>query len=256
MLKRTVKKALDSIGIEIRRKTDRLSLDIPPELARVWERCRPFTMTSLERMAALYDAVRYLEANHIEGDFVECGVWRGGSSMNMALTLLDCGARERHLYLFDTFAGMSEPTANDVDIHGRVAQGKFDKLANGPVNGWCFASLEEVTSNLTGTGYPPDHLHFVQGKVEDTIPARAPDRIALLRLDTDWYESTRHELVHLFPRLVPGGILILDDYGHWQGARQAADEYFAEHSIKPLLTRIDYTGRMMLNVKAPNGSLG
>lgn len=247
MFKQAVRRALDSIGIEVRRKKDRLALDVPPELARIYERAKPFTMTSLERMAALYDAVRYLEANKIAGDFVECGVWRGGSSMNMALTLLECGNRERRLYLFDTFAGMSEPTDADVDVHGRVAQQKFEKLQNGQSNAWCFASLEDVQQNMGSTGYPTERLHFVKGKVEDTIPASAPERIALLRLDTDWYESTRHELEHLFPRLVPGGVLILDDYGHWQGARKAADEYFEARGMKPLLFRIDYTGRMMLN---------
>lgn len=246
MIKSAIARALDALGIEIRRKTDRLSLDVSEELGRIWERCKPYTMTSLERMAALYDAVRYLEANRIAGDFVECGVWRGGSSMNMALTLLASGGATRDLYLFDTFAGMSEPTANDVDVHGRVAQRKFDAMATGEVNEWCYSSLEEVTANLRSTGYPEHRLRFVRGKVETTIPAQAPERIALLRLDTDWYESTYHELAHLFPRLVPGGVLILDDYGHWQGARRATDQYFREQGMEPLLFRIDYTGRMMV----------
>lgn len=246
MLKDVLRKALDTAGIEVRRKQDRRSLDLPQEFVEIYELAKPFTMTSIERMAALYDAVRYLEANDIAGDFVECGVWRGGSSMNMALTLRACGNETRHLYLFDTYAGMSEPTVDDIDVHGRVAQTKFEKLNNNGVNEWCFASLEDVQRNLHSTRYAPERLHFVQGKVEDTLPASAPERIALLRLDTDWYESTRHELVHLYPRLVPGGVLIIDDYGHWQGARRAVDEYFAEHGLKPLLFRIDYTGRMML----------
>ena len=84
--------------------------------------------------------------------------------------------------------------------------------------------------------------------MEETIPGRAPERIALLRLDTDWYESTRHELEHLWERLEPGGVLIIDDYGHWAGAREAVDEFFAKRSDAPLLTRVDYTGR--IGVKA------
>jgi hypothetical protein len=86
------------------------------------------------------------------------------------------------------------------------------------------------------------------GKVEDTIPADIPEKIALLRLDTDWYESTKHELIHLFPRLQKGGVLIIDDYGFWKGARKAVDEYFAENNIQILLNRIDDTGRMAIKL--------
>ena len=94
------------------------------------------------------------------------------------------------------------------------------------------------------TGFPADRAVFVPGKVEETIPASAPERIALLRLDTDWYESTYHELVHLYPRLEAGGVLILDDYGHFEGARRAVDRYFDENGARPLLTRVDYTARV------------
>ena len=89
-----------------------------------------------------------------------------------------------------------------------------------------------------------DHVHFVPGPVEQTLPDHAPDPIAILRLDTDWYASTRHELEHLFPRVAPGGVLIVDDYGHWEGARRAVDEYFARSDDRILLQRIDYTGRI------------
>jgi hypothetical protein len=94
------------------------------------------------------------------------------------------------------------------------------------------------------SGYDAARLRFVKGKVEDTVPAQAPARIAILRLDTDWYESTRHELEHLDPRLSPGGVLIIDDYGHWAGCRQAVDEYFASRKLHALLNRVDYTGRI------------
>ena len=99
---------------------------------------------------------------------------------------------------------------------------------------------------LYGTGYPSERIHFVPGKVEDTIPASAPESIALLRLDTDWYESTKHELVHLFPRLATSGVLIIDDYGHWRGSRLACDEYFEQNRVPILLNRIDFTGRIAL----------
>jgi hypothetical protein len=105
-----------------------------------------------------------------------------------------------------------------------------------------------VQRAVRSTGYDPGKIHLIKGKVEDTVPGAAPTKIALLRLDTDWYESTRHELEHLFPRLSPGGVIIIDDYGHWQGARRATDEFLAQHNIPLLLNRIDYTARIGVKV--------
>jgi O-methyltransferase len=204
--------------------------------------CKPYTMTSPERLYALYEATRYVLDAGIAGDFVECGVWRGGSSLMMALELHARGAAEegRNLYLFDTFAGMSEPDAND----GVAAQRKWRQRQRTHHNEWCFASEDEVRRNVATSGIAEDRIRTVVGKVEETIPAEAPDSIAILRLDTDWYESTRHELEHLYPRLSPGGVLIIDDYGHWEGARKAVDEYFEGQPV--LLQRIDYTARMLI----------
>jgi hypothetical protein len=213
------------------------------ELSR---RCHPFTLSTLERQFALYAAASYVASSGVDGEFVECGVWRGGSSMLMAHTLLATGqVPSRRLYLYDTFTGMSAPTAYDRDIDGVSAQ---DLLQEGAPEMLCDVPLDEVVRNLRSTGYPERLLTFVKGKVEDTIPGTIPDRIALLRLDTDFYESTYHELVHLFPRLARGGVLVLDDYGHWQGARQAIDQYLAETGSALLLCRIDYTGRIAVKL--------
>lgn len=202
-----------------------------------------FTMTSPERVLATCEATRHVVRHEIPGAIVECGVWRGGSSMAMARTLLDEGSDDRHLYLFDTYEGMSEPTAHDVSLFGDVAE---VELATQPPDSliWARAALEEVRANVTSTTYPADRLHFVQGRVEDTIPEHAPEQIALLRLDTDWYESTRHELAELGDRMSPGGILIIDDYGHWNGARRAVDEWVASRATPVFLARTDYTGRI------------
>lgn len=204
--------------------------------------CQPFTMTSPERLAALVDAVRYVEARGIEGDIVECGVWKGGSCMAIARTLQSLGVTNRTIYLYDTFEGMSEPTEDDREAATGADAASLLGGADKSEVVWAYSPIEEVKQNIERTGYPPERLQFVKGKVEDTIPARVPDRIALLRLDTDWYESTRHELQHLYPRLAQGGVLIIDDYGHWAGARKAVDEYFVTDPI--LLNRIDYTGRI------------
>src|SRR5262249_33011232 len=197
----------------------------------------PYTMTGTERLHALIRAVKYVVAGGIAGDIIECGVWKGGSVMAIALTLLQLSSDDRHLYLFDTFSGMTEPGPRDVDYRGRSATEILEEVR-------CVVCEREVVAAGQGTGYPASHIHVVSGPVEETIPARAPDLISLLRLDTDWYGSTRHELEHLFPRLAPGGVIIVDDYGHWRGARQAVDEYIEQNAVTMFLHRIDYTGRI------------
>jgi hypothetical protein len=203
-------------------------------------------MTSVTRMYALYNAIRYIVQNRIPGDIVECGVWRGGSSMMAALTLLGMGDTGRKIYMYDTFAGMSAPEEADVDYYNQNAKAEWEKHEKQDVNLWCYSPLDAVERNLKSTGYPADRLVFVRGKVEDTIPETMPSQIALLRLDTDWYASTRHELVHLYPVLSEQGVLIVDDYGHWQGARRAVEEYFSDHPPRPLLHKIDYSGRVAI----------
>jgi O-methyltransferase len=221
----------------------RLPPDLDPVVAATCRAVEPFTMTSPERVAALVEAVRYVCRHGIAGDVVECGVWRGGSMMAVARTLLELGQRRR-LHLFDTFAGMPPPGEEDRDLAGTTAADLM--AAEDPATGsvWARSPLDEVRANVLGTGYPADDVRFVVGRVEETIPHEAPATIAILRLDTDWYESTRHELEHLFPRLVAGGVLIIDDYGHWQGARRAVDEYLETSGARILLNRIDVTGRI------------
>ncbi len=221
--------------------------DFSAEQVALYERLRPFTMTSIERVSSLVTSIEYLCANRIEGPIVECGVWRGGSMMAVALTLQRLGDTSRDLYLLDTFEGMSAPTEKDKDVDGRSAAellAEQDKSVAESV--WCAASLDDVRTNLASTGYPASKMHFIKGRVEQTIPGDLPGAIALLRLDTDWYESTLHELNHLYPRLAGNGILIIDDYGHWEGAKRAVHEYFEAQPHKPLLQRIDYTGRLII----------
>jgi hypothetical protein len=224
---------------------------LPPDFdagaAEIIRAVRPYTMTSPERLFSLIEAVRYVAAARIPGSFVECGVWRGGSMMAAALALRECSETSRELYLFDTFEGMSAPTEHDVAIDGKSAAALLQApRSTDPDSPWCYATLPDVQAALARTGYPDARVHFVQGRVEDTLPARAPKAIALLRLDTDWYESTRHELEHLYPALSPGGVLVIDDYGHWAGCRKAVDEYFGSRGIKLLLNRVDYTGRIAI----------
>jgi hypothetical protein len=213
----------------------------------LYEVVKPYTLTPPERVWALRKAVQYIVARGIEGDIVECGVWRGGSMMAAAQTLLDLGDTDRRLHLFDTYTGMTTPTGDDVMYDGSTANDLMPNAERGS-RLLADAALEDVKANLALIPYPPERIHFVEGPVEETIPAAAPEAIALLRLDTDWYESTKHELEHLFPRLSVGGVLIIDDYGHWLGARRAVDEYLVQNDVNLLLTRVDYTARMALKL--------
>jgi len=246
MLARLIRAVLARRGWEPPRRSPAVQHpDLEPEFIALYERCASATMTSIERMYALYQAVRHVHAAAIPGDVVECGVWRGGSSMLAALTLDSLGDRERSIWLYDTFQGMPPPADVDRSFTGQDAAALLERTDTAGEHTRAAAAIDEVRANLASTGYPSNRLHFVEGMVEDTIPALAPEQISILRLDTDWYESTRHELRHLWPRLSPGGVLIIDDYGHWHGARQAVDEFLA--TVEPvLLQRIDYTGRLAL----------
>jgi O-methyltransferase len=242
-----VRRFFRNIGYDLveRRSIPELPVDFSQEVVEIIQLVRPYTMTSVERIAALIQAVKYVGKARIPGSVVECGVWRGGSMMAVAHTLKRSGQGDRDLYLFDTFEGMTEPTDHDVSFKGQSASTHFENARTSKgASEWCRASIEDVRSNLLGTEYEPARLKFIKGKVEETIPGEAPAEISILRLDTDWYESTRHELIHLFPRLSVGGVLIIDDYGHWQGARKAVDEYFEPTSTPMLIQRIDYSGRI------------
>ncbi|GAA4337954.1 TylF/MycF/NovP-related O-methyltransferase [Flaviaesturariibacter amylovorans] len=222
-----------------------------PEFWEIYRLCKPYTMTSVERMYSLFRSVSYVLEARIPGDFVEAGVWRGGSSMVIASMLRKRGITDRKIFLYDTFEGMSEPTEADVDFAGARADVLLkENESNKEESVWCLADLADVQQNMRRTALPESQVVYVKGKVEDTIPGTIPaGAIALLRLDTDWYESTRHELEHLYPRLSANGVLIIDDYGHWGGCRKAVDEYFAGKAPL-LLHRVDYTGRAGIKTEA------
>jgi O-methyltransferase len=219
----------------------RFPRDMDAEAVRIMATALPFTMTTKQRLFAVVEAVRYVTAAHVPGAIVECGVWKGGSMLAAALTLDSLGVCDRDLYLYDTFEGPTAPGSHDVATTGEDA-GSFASHERG-ASYHDPNSLEGVRATLRTSNYDPDRMRFVQGPVESTIPGTVPDRIAVLRLDTDWYESTAHEMEHLYPLISPGGVLIVDDYGYWEGARRAIDEYLAKHDVTLFLQRIDHTGR-------------
>ena len=203
------------------------------------------TMTGRRRMVALAMAVRYLVKNRIPGDFVECGVWRGGASIVAQKLFTYHGDLDRRFFMYDTFAGMTEPADVDREASTDTLAIDLKPKPDSSGVGWCECSIEDVKKNIVDQGADLSSFVFVKGDICETLLETVPERCALLRLDTDWYESTKLEMEILYPKLVLGGVLHVDDYGHWQGARKAVDEYFSkpERSEIPLFSVVDESCR-------------
>jgi O-methyltransferase len=209
------------------------------------------SMTSIDNLSATALASQYVIKKNIPGDFMECGVWRGGHSILAALYFLN----KRKIFMLDTFTGMTMPASNDKrSLDGTPALVTYEsknELEDGV--DWCYASIENVKKNFQILGINAEEhessLVFLKGKAEEVLKDREtnlPERISVLRLDTDWYESTKVELEVLWDKISIGGIIIIDDYGYWQGCREAVDEYFSDKKI--LLLPIDCNARLMVKV--------
>ena len=222
-------------------------VDMETAFNEIWAVVRPYTLTSKESGYALFKAVEYVTTQQIPGALVECGVYRGGSSMLMALAALHFGDHSRPLHLFDTFAGMTRPGVFDHSvITGDPLLAKWESgKRSDNLNEWVFASLAEVKQNFKLTNYPSHLLYTHVGDVASTLPNANVSSVAILRLDTDLYESTKVELEQLYPKVSERGFVIIDDYGHYAGARRATDEYLETRTPRPFLQRVNYTVRMM-----------
>lgn len=232
MIKQIIQASLKKLGFKIVRYPDKIkdpihNWDVESRFIEVWDQWKHLTGEPWQAYYTIWEAARYIVTNELRGSFVECGVQNGVGSIFMGEALAYFGSTDRNIYCYDTFTGMSEPSQQDFGIDGIPAK---DILSNWPerngIKDFCYGPYDEVVSNIERQRYPFDKYIFIRGKVEDTIPQQIPKKIALLKLDTDWYESTKHELEHLYPLLVSKGIIILDDYGCWHGARKAADDYF------------------------------
>jgi hypothetical protein len=187
------------------------------------------------------DAVNYILQNNIEGCIIECGVDSGHFEHIWINELMKNNA-VRDIYLFDTFGGLVEPTEYDYTCKdAKIYQMNKDEvyntwknqIINEKVNGWCYTPLDTVKTRLNSTGYPQNNLHYVVGDVMETLKDKTtiPEKIAILRLDTDWYESSKYELEQMYDNVVTGGIIIFDDYYHWDGQRRATDDFFKSKNI-------------------------
>lgn len=252
MLKEIAKKMLHAAGYEIRRtggnSTMPVELNAKEREIVEYVMSTGLTMVSFERLYTTVMACKHILDRNIDGDFVECGVWRGGNAI-AAAEIFKLYQSDKSVWLFDTFKGMTAPTDADVRaLDGEAAQLQYIADQKDTHNAWCFASIQDVRQNFEKRGLTTN-VHFIEGDVCQTLDTSPlPDKIAVLRLDTDWYESTKKELETLYPRLSVGGCLIIDDYGHWSGAKKATDEYFEKNNNRPFLQYTDYTGRVAVKI--------
>ena len=215
----------------------------------------PHTALSVQRLYSIYLAVRYIVDAQIPGDIVECGVFKGGSAVMLAGSLAHFGDTSRNLYLFDTFEGWPTPTHEDTDILGQDHRELYEADAvqashDAPPSVYRLGDFFEKAQSaiLDNSNYPRDRIVFVKGLVEKTLPHPDITTLSILRLDTDYYESTAWELRTLWPALVGGGVLLVDDYGQFHGARKAVDEFLRDNRIPAFLHRDDVTGRSMIKI--------
>jgi hypothetical protein len=229
-----VKDILRACGVEISRYYPRgkepLPLSVSNDFKVLYKKYCPYSMIKWSGLYTAFNVADHISKQKIKGDIVECGVWEGGCSAIIAEQLVNLKDTDRDFYLYDTYEGMTEPTEKDYSFAANMnAQDLYKTFQKDGKPDWCLGTIERVQEVMKQTGYPQDRIYTIKGKVEETIPDTIPKKIALLRLDTDWYESTKHELEHLFPRLVKGGVLIVDDYAAWAGSKEAVDEYFAKN---------------------------
>jgi hypothetical protein len=205
----------------------------------VFDRVKEFTFLDDVGIAANIAAIRHVVSRGVDGDVIEVGVWRGGSVLSMILTLIECGDLSRRVRLYDTFDGMTPSSDVDIDFRGEKAS---DLISRDPF--WmCRASLDDVKNTVLDSGYPNNLIDFHVGDIRRT--GFSPEKISILRLDTDWYDSTKHELSLFYERVSSGGVVIIDDYGHWMGCRKAVDEFISIHPEVELV-EIDYARRYFI----------
>jgi hypothetical protein len=206
-------------------------------------KCLQYSMTNFERMWSLIQSFHHVRQESLVGDFVECGVWKGGNII-LLKKLIEKFNMKKNIYGFDTFEGMVEPSFYDVNYNNKPAKKMFDEHKKNEI-GFAMCSLDDVKRNIK-KNTKTDNIFLIKGKVEDTLKnkRKLPKKISILRLDTDFYESTKIELEILFPRLVKGGVLIVDDYGFWKGAKKAVDEYFCDY--RQFMHYVDHSCRLLI----------
>lgn len=258
MIKRKLKQVALQLGYEIQKtgRPQRLGYDLESEAEDLIRRVQPYTMLSKERLVTLFQQVVHCEQNSVPGDYVECGVWKGGAVALMALANMKAGKSRRNIHLFDAFTEICEP---DKDLDGERAVWEAKEWSKSGGTGGKLSPLKGIYDHFGGpgslegnrelltkqVGYDPNFLHFHKGWFQETLPRDSSQitQIAILRLDGDWYASTRVCLEFLYNKVVRGGFIIIDDYGAYDGCRKAVDEFRKTNGISDYLHHIDQAGR-------------
>ena len=256
MFKQSIKKILMFFSYEIKKiqKFNVLIFNSNNNFEQYYNICNKESLNvSKERFLSLYQSVNYIYKNNIPGDLVECGVFKGGSAMMMAYSMQEFNKdhnEEKKLWLYDTFEGMANPSVHDENILNQKAtyELKKNKKKENQNDIWAYSPMSYVDKNIKKTGINQKNIVFIKGLVENTLLNIKPKKISLLRLDTDFYESTKKELEELYPLLEVGGVIIIDDYGHWKGCKKAVDEYFIDKK-NIFFQQIDYSGLIGVKTK-------
>ena len=238
---------INKIGLNIDFMDDPYPTEIEPKNKKLIEFVKPNSMSSNIRLHELINSIDYILRNNIKGDFVECGIWRGANLVVMQKLLERNEIDNIKVFGYDTFDGMSEPSKYDYDLIGNKAEDLMNKTPKKEGRGiWAYSTFQRVKNIIDNSVDSPENIKLIKGKVEETLIQKKnlPKKISLLRLDTDFYESTKVEMEVLYPLLVKGGVLIIDDYGHFKGARKAVDDYFQNQQI--WLKYVDITCRLYI----------
>lgn len=252
MLKKIIKKILSIFNYRIiskndwSKKVENLIVEATKKNLEEFETINEISLSSSPNKWSLIQSLKHIQENNIEGDIVETGVFKG-ANLVLINNFLNRSNIEKKIYAYDTYAGQPEPSNLDYDLKGKSMIDKFSDFKKKNITP-VFCSLEDVKKNIKK--YSPfdyDKIIFIKGKVEETLNSEKniPQQISLLRLDTDFYESIKKSLDILYPRLSKGGVLIIDDYGHFKGAQTAVDNYFKDKK-NIWMHRVDYTCRLII----------
>jgi hypothetical protein len=263
MLKKLIKSTIEKSGYVINKKVqiksndpkgsfDFVGYDYGSESIFVIEKTKEYSMMPYVNIQTLYEQAIYCEKNNIQGSFVECGVWKGGAVGAMAMANLKHGVSRRDLHLFDSFDDICSPNAeidgtkavDDVFNYSNINKESFLSGQLTPIEGFYdflggHGTVDDCSNLLFNhIKYPREHVHFHKGWFQDTLPKDADkiDKIAILRLDGDWYDSIKICLDYLYDKVAENGIVIIDDYGYYQGCTKAVDDFFKERNIITFLS--------------------
>jgi O-methyltransferase len=260
-IKSFIKFLFSLLGVRISKlpsSLNEIEYDDESEARRKFAIVRDYTMADEACLITLWQHTKYLETNSIVGDYVECGVWKGGCVALMALGNLSYGSTRRNIYLFDSFTDICEPdkkvdgdkaiqqatewsTTKGTDGKLKPLEGFYDQFGGHGTKAACIEVIEKKV------GYDKEKVHYIEGWFQDTFPihSKTIGQIALLRLDADWYASTKICLETFYDKVVDGGIIIIDDYGTYEGCKKAVDEFFLGKK-KPLLNHINKHSRYII----------